>query len=380
MAARSASIFSRDIVDVGDPRRLPQARSAAADPKPGDVHRRDRQRHHDRHLPARSRPRRHRRAVVRRGDRRLALADRAVRELRGGDRREPRQGAGGDAARRAHDDARQPPHVVGRARAGAGPRPAARRRGRRRRRRGDPRRRRRDRGRRLGGRVRDHRRVRAGDPGGRRRPLGRHRRHPAALRPAGRRGHAGAGPVVSRPHDLAGRGRRAAQDAERDRPQHPAGGADVHLPRGGGHAGAVRQLRRLAAVADRADRPAGRADPDDHRRAALGDRHRRDGPPRAAQRAGHVRPRRRGVGRRRRAAAGQDRHDHAGQPPGVRVHARWTGSPSRSSPRPPSSRRCPTRRRRGARSSCSPRSATACASGSCPGSSTSSSRSRPPPG
>ncbi len=79
--------------------------------------------------------------------------------------------------------------------------------GRRRRRRGDPRRRRRDRGRRLGGRVRDHGRVRARDQGGRRRPLGRHRRHPPALRPVGGGGHPGAGPVVSRPHDLAGGGR-----------------------------------------------------------------------------------------------------------------------------------------------------------------------------
>ena len=161
-------------------------------------------------------------------DRRLALADGAVRQLRRGDCREPWQGPGGDAASGAHDDARQPPHAVGRARAGAGSRPAARRRGGRRRRRVDPRRRRRDRGRGIRGRVRHHRRVRAGDPRGGRRPLGRHRRHPAALRPAGRRGHAGARPVVPRPHDLPGRGRRAAQDAERGRPQHPAGGTDVH--------------------------------------------------------------------------------------------------------------------------------------------------------
>ena len=115
----------------------------------------------------------------------------------------------------------------------------------------DPRRRRRHRGRRIGGRVRHHRRVGAGDPGGRRRPLGRHRRHAAALRPAGDRGHAGARPVVSRPHDLAGRGRRAAKDAERGRPQHPAGGADVHVPGGGRHAGA----RSRATPARRSRRP-----------------------------------------------------------------------------------------------------------------------------
>ncbi len=50
------------------------------------------------------------------------------------------------------------------------------------------------------------------------------------------------------------------------------------------------------------------------------DRDRRHGPPRAPQRARAVRPRGRGIGRRGRAAAGQDRHNHARQPPGVRVH------------------------------------------------------------
>ena len=69
-----------------------------------------------------------------------------------------------------------------------------------------------------------------------------------------------------------------------------------------------------------ADRAARGADPDDDRRAAVGDRHRRHGPPRAPQRARAVRPRGRGVGRRGRAAARQDRHDHARQPPGLRVH------------------------------------------------------------
>ena len=53
------------------------------------------------------------------------------------------------------------------------------------------------------------------------------------------------------------------------------------------------------------------ADPDHDRRAAVGDRHRRHGPPGAVQRAGDVRPRGGGGGRRRYAAAGQDRHDHA---------------------------------------------------------------------
>ncbi len=66
-----------------------------------------------------------------------------------------------------------------------------------------------------------------------------------------------------------------------------------------------------APVLDRADRAAGLPDPDHHRGAALGDRHRRDGPAGPPQRAGHVRPRGRGGRRRRRTAARQDRHHHA---------------------------------------------------------------------
>ena len=63
------------------------------------------------------------------------------------------------------------------------------------------------------------------------------------------------------------------------------------------------------------------ADPDHDRRAAVGHRHRRHGPAGALQRAGHVGPRGRSGGRRRHAAARQDRHDHARQPPGDRVHS-----------------------------------------------------------
>ena len=53
---------------------------------------------------------------------------------------------------------------------------------------------------------------------------------------------------------------------------------------------------------------------------AVGDRHRRDGPAGAAQRAGDVGPRRRSRRRRAHAAARQDRHDHAREPSGDRVH------------------------------------------------------------
>ena len=87
------------------------------------------------------------------------------------------------------------------------------------------------------------------------------------------------------------------------------------------HAAAVRDLLGRAAVAVRAGRAAGLPDPDDDRRPALGDRHRRHGPPGPAQRARDVRPRGRSGRRRPHAAARQDRHDHARQPPGDRVPA-----------------------------------------------------------
>ena len=187
-------------------------------------------------------------------------------------------------------------------------------------RRADPRRRHGDRGHRDGRRVGDHRRVGARDPRVRRRPQRRHRRHARHLRRDRRRNHPGAGPVLPGSHDRAGRGRRAAQDAERDRAEHPARGADADLRDRRRHAAPVRPVRRHVDLRDDADRAAGGADPHDDRRAALGDRHRRHGPARAPQRARALRPRRRGLRRRRRAAARQDRHDHDRQPPGLGVH------------------------------------------------------------
>ena len=86
-----------------------------------------------------------------------------------------------------------------------------------------------DRRHRLGQRGGDHRRIRAGHPRVRRRPLGGHRRHAGAVRLDPRAHHRGARLDLPRPHDQAGRGRRAAEDAERDRAQHPAGRPDHHL-------------------------------------------------------------------------------------------------------------------------------------------------------
>ena len=114
----------------------------------------------------------------------------------------------------------------------------------------------------------------------------------------------------------------AAEDAQRDRAEHPAGQPDHRVPDGDGHPAAVRDLLRRRAVPDRAGRAAGLPDPDHHRRAALGDRHRRHGPAGAAQRAGHVRPRGRGRRRREHPAAGQDRHHHPRQPAGRGVPPR----------------------------------------------------------
>ena len=103
-------------------------------------------------------------------------------------------------------------------------------------RRPDPGRRRGDRGRRLGRRGGDHRRIRAGDPRERRRPLGRHRRHARLSDWIMVRITAEPGLDLPRPHDRAGRRRGAAEDAERDRAQHPARRPDADLPLRRGHA------------------------------------------------------------------------------------------------------------------------------------------------
>ena len=96
-------------------------------------------------------------------------------------------------------------------------------------RRSDPERWRGHRGCRLGRRVGDHRRVGAGHPRERRRPLGRDRRHPGHLGLAQGADHRGAGLDLSRPDDRVGRRSGAAEDAERDRAQHPARRHDPDL-------------------------------------------------------------------------------------------------------------------------------------------------------
>ena len=181
---------------------------------------------------------------------------------------------------------------------------------------------------------------------------------------------------LPRPHDRARRGCEPPEDPERDRARHPPRRADDHPAPRDRDAAAVRRLLGRRAVGDRPHRAPRLPHSDDDRRAALRDRNRRHGPARPAQRARDERPRRRGRGRLLDAAARQDRHDHARQPAGDRLHPRAGRHRRASSPMRPSSRASPTRRPRGARSSCSRRSATASAAASCRARSSSRSRRR----
>ena len=235
------SLFERDILRPAIALVAAQARPAPDGPQPGHVRGRDRRRadHADLDRPGLRRRRAGRRR--RPGWFTFTVAfwlwltvvfgnfAEAIAEGRGK--------AQADALRamRTRDD-----RAAARRRHEAGDRARPRRRRRRRGRRGDPRRRHRHRGHRLRRRVGHHRRVGAGHPRGRRRPQRGHRRHARALRPHRGRDHAGAGPVVPRPHDRARRGRRAAQDAERDRALDPARRPDDRVPRRRRHAAAVR--------------------------------------------------------------------------------------------------------------------------------------------
>ena len=223
----------------------------------------------------------------------------------------------------------------------------------------DPRRRRHRRGHRHGRRVGDHRRVRPGDPRVRRRPQ---RRSPAAPRVLSDRIVV---QITAAPGEsFVDRMIALVEGAERQKTPNEIALtillaaltiifllAVVALQPMAGYSG-------RAAVPGRAHRAAGLPDPDHHRRAAVGHRHRRHGPAGAAQRARHVRPGRRGRRRRRHPAAGQDRHDHLRQParhradPGARVSRGGAGrgrpavQPGRPDPGGPQHRRAV---RRGAR-------------------------------
>ncbi len=83
----------------------------------------------------------------------------------------------------------------------------------------------------------------------------RHRRHAGPVRLADRPRDGQPRRDVPRPHDRHGRRGQAAEDAQRDRPEHPAGGPDDHLP------GGLRHAAALLAVQRPAGRPAARRSP-----------------------------------------------------------------------------------------------------------------------
>ena len=303
VATLTTVLFVRDLVTGGGTSRLRRSRSSSGCGSP---------------CCSPTSPKRWRKAAARRRRRRCA-------------RRRPRPWPSclPRSARRLTRWLPAPSAEAGRYRAGRSRRP-------------DPQRRRRDRRRRLGQRSRR-------SPANPRRSSAKAAatapRSPAAPRVISDwikvRITAAQGSHLPRPHDRAGRRRRAAEDAQRDRAQHPAGRPDDHLR--------LRrrddpELRHLCRRRDVRGDPGGavrRADPDHDRRAAVGHRHRRHGPAGALQRAGDVGPRGGGGGRRRHAAAGQDRHHHARQPPGDRVLPAAGRRRARTWPTRRSSPRCP---------------------------------------
>ena len=210
---------------------LRQARSALDDEEPGDVRGRSRRRAHHRHLHPRLGERR-RASRLHLPDHCLAVVHRAVRQFRRSRGGGPRQGASGNACARP---AKRPwpssssMRSTGLDRAHSGSQACARPDRAGRSWRPHPLRRRGDRRHRLGQRGGHHGRVRAGHSRVRRRPLGRHRRHAGRFRLAQGAYHRGARLDLPRPHDCPGRGRRAPEDAERDRAEHSARRHDHHL-------------------------------------------------------------------------------------------------------------------------------------------------------
>ena len=97
----------------------------------------------------------------------------------------------------------------------------------------------------------------------------RHRRHHHRQRPPEDPDHRQSGRDLHRPDDRPGGGRQPPEDAQRDRPEHPAGLADDHLPAGGLHPAALRHLLGRRGGGDHPGRAAGLPDPHHHRRPAL---------------------------------------------------------------------------------------------------------------
>ena len=206
--------------------------------------------------------------------------------------------------------------------AGAGHAAAPRRRGRRIGRRDHPRRRRRDRGHRVGRRVGHHRRIGAGHPRERRRSQRGHGRHEGALRSdQGARSHR------TRARRFLDRMIGLVEGAQRQKTPNEI--ALTILLVGADASSSSSSSSPCSRSPSTADAPQSATVliallvcliPTTIGGLLVGDRHRRHGPARAPQRARHVRTSGRGGRRRRHAAARQDRHDHARQPAGGRVH------------------------------------------------------------
>ena len=224
-------------------RQRRQARPAPHGAQPGHVRGRDRQRARD-VLFFTDLARRRRRERLRRADRGLAVVHRALRELRRGDGRGPRQGAG---RRRCARHAR--PTVAHRRRAGRLDRGRAEHRARSSatsssspRARSSP------------ATARSIEGIASVDESaitGESAPVIRESGGDRSAVTGGTRVlsdqivvriTAQAGRDVPRPDDRARRGREPPEDAERDRPQHPARRPDDHLPARRRHAAAVRDL------------------------------------------------------------------------------------------------------------------------------------------
>ena len=129
--------------------------------------------------------------------------------------------------------------------------------------------------------------------------------------------------------------------------------AVLGVQRGGGGAGDAGDDHRAGGAP-------GVPDSDDDRGLAERDRDRGDGPDDQAERDRAVGAGGRGRGRRGRAAAGQDRHDHAGEPAGGGVHPGQQDGSRDSWRRRRSWPRWRTRRRKAGASSCWRRTSTGC--------------------
>ena len=166
-------------------------------------------------------------------------------------------------------------------------------------------------------------------------------------------------------------GAQRAPHAQRDRARDPARDDDAGVPARDRDAGAVLAVRghELGRWLGGHDHRAGRAarvpHSHDHRRPAVGHRHRGHGSDGARQRDRHVRPRGRSRRRRGRAAARQDRHDHARRSQCDGVPSRRRASTCASSRTRRNSPPWRTRPRRVVRSSCSPSSNSSCAAATC---------------